>query len=456
MSLISVKVEEARYKASVLRRMTASGIEGLHGPVWWEISGDRLPPPLTSQDLALVAVIFPAMRQGSDVYVDGPVSWSLLTRLEQFQSAWAKLLPDRYRRVGVSARAVVNGEGLRRRDAVVLFSGGVDSTFTLWRHHGNHLGPASRPIVLGLFIHGFDIPLDAEKAFLEAAHNARQTLSAIGVPLALVRTNWRDTCCLDWEREHGAGMTTCLWQYRGAVGAGLVASGPDYANITRTWGSNPTTDPLLSSDDFELVHDGAGFSRTEKVAMIAEWRIAADRLRVCWEGEMTGRNCGRCEKCTRTKLNFMAAGKRLPSSLPEPPTALRILALETFNLEQFRQLQDILNMARENRVRSAWVTYLDLAIRKNAITMPVKRFVLHVPTLRKAARVARARLAAMRTLLTFARRPGRSWTGHRSRQNQVTGAPSRAVPATRSTGLTRVNESISLRSLVDGRGSPGR
>lgn len=227
MTLITVKVEETRSAASVVRRMTMSGIEGKQSPIWWDIGGDRLPPPLASQDLALVAVIFPAMRQGSDVYVDGPVSWSLLTRLEQFVSAWAKVLPGRYHRVGISAREIVAGEGLRGREAVALFSGGVDATFTLWRHHGNRLGPASRSIVLALIIHGFDIPLDAKEAFLQSVRSARDTLTLLDVPLAYVRTNWREVCCQDWEREHGAALATCLWQFSGAIGAGLIASGPD-------------------------------------------------------------------------------------------------------------------------------------------------------------------------------------------------------------------------------------
>ncbi len=49
-----------------------------------------------------------------------------------------------------------------------------------------------------------------------------------------------------------------------------------------------------------LVHDGAGYSRTEKVGFVAQHPVATKALKVCWQGKERGRNCGVCEKCVRT------------------------------------------------------------------------------------------------------------------------------------------------------------
>jgi hypothetical protein len=66
----------------------------------------------------------------------------------------------------------------------------------------------------------------------------------------------------------------------------------------------------------EVRHDGAGRSRTEKVAYLATWEQGMPLLRVCWEGRVPDGNCGRCEKCVRTRLNFHIAGVESPACLP--------------------------------------------------------------------------------------------------------------------------------------------
>ena len=44
------------------------------------------------------------------------------------------------------------------RDTLMLFSGGADSSFSVYRHHQGLLGRRSRRISAGLMVLGFDIP----------------------------------------------------------------------------------------------------------------------------------------------------------------------------------------------------------------------------------------------------------------------------------------------------------
>lgn len=95
---------------------------------------------------------------------------------------------------------------------------------------------------------------------------------------------------------------------------GLIASSEPYSSLLLPWGSNPITDRLMSSDSFSIVHDAAAVTRNQKVRAISTWKEATRSIRVCWQGEHMDRNCGRCEKCIRTILNFRVMGLGLKVS----------------------------------------------------------------------------------------------------------------------------------------------
>ena len=72
---------------------------------------------------------------------------------------------------------------------------------------------------------------------------------------------------------------------------------------------NPVTDRYLSSDTFRFIVDGYEHSRTERANIVKDWKVGLENLRVCWQNkEDLSQNCGHCEKCIRTKLNFLASG----------------------------------------------------------------------------------------------------------------------------------------------------
>lgn len=73
-------------------------------------------------------------------------------------------------------------------------------------------------------------------------------------------------------------------------------------------GSHPAVDHLLSSQRLQIIHDGSRFTRLEKVRELATWPTGLAALRVCPETSGEEANCGRCEKCLRTRLELLAAG----------------------------------------------------------------------------------------------------------------------------------------------------
>ena len=81
---------------------------------------------------------------------------------------------------------------LRKIDSALLaLSGGLDSSFTLWRHVKQDAPPTAIDIRAGLFVHGFDIPLDDPDTFARAADKVAATLGSVGVSPLSVVTNAR-------------------------------------------------------------------------------------------------------------------------------------------------------------------------------------------------------------------------------------------------------------------------
>jgi len=130
---------------------------------------------------------------------------------------------------------------------------------------------------------------------------------------------------------------------------GVIGSSEPYDSPVPIWGSTPATDYLLSGRGFSIVHDGAGFSRTEKVKSLARNASARRSIKVCWEGAHQGRNCGVCEKCIRTKLNFLAVGVTFPECFDEGLSEENILGLKVQNDTQLNELKTILHYVEKNR-----------------------------------------------------------------------------------------------------------
>lgn len=341
--------------------------------LWWEMTGPEasLPPPLRAHDLVATALVFKAMHQGRDLHIDGPVTQSLLRSLEDLIACWHAWRPDLYETIRVSAENEIPDAELpvpaTPLRAVAAFSGGLDATFTAWRHVTRSAGRRSHVLMAGVLIQGFDIGLDANAAFATTVSTAADTLRSINVPMVTMRTNWREVACVNWEMEFGTGVATCLRNWQGSVSAGLVGSDEDYARLVLPWGGNPITYAMLSSRDFQVVYDGGEFTRTEKAGQILDWPAGLRNLRVCWEGPLTGRNCGHCEKCLRTKLNFMALGAPLPDSLAGKPSDADIQNLRAGNHAQLVLLDEIVETAKKRGIHETWVRALKIAIMKNRL-----------------------------------------------------------------------------------------
>ena len=135
------------------------------------------------------------------------------------------------------------------------------------------------------------------------------------------------------------------------------------------------TDHLLSGDMMTIVHDGAGYSRTEKAELLLGFPFVVEGLKVCWEGRDPEKNCGRCEKCLRTRLNFAAAGCNDPPCFSSAFDEKMLSELVVQSTAQLSELEAISSFARRRRLSYPWVNSLRRRIWLSRLAIPTKRAV---------------------------------------------------------------------------------
>jgi hypothetical protein len=85
---------------------------------------------------------------------------------------------------------------------------------------------------------------------------------------------------------------------------------------------------MLSTDAFQIIHDGAGVDRIDKVRQISQWAEARQYVRVCWVGYQKDRNCCRCQKCVANILIIRLIGQGSFPAFPSDISDWEILRLK--------------------------------------------------------------------------------------------------------------------------------
>ena len=325
--------------------------------LWFRTDETGRPHMPSSAEAFVIACLFYAMRKGLNLRVRGPVCSMLIRNLYEYQIAWNRWRPDRYRIVDIAADGnAPPPAGPVRPSALSAFSGGLDSCFTVWRHTRMAPPAARLPLETGLMAHGLDIPVNDTGVFARAVEKSRRILNSAGIPLLTVATNVR-MFDQDWDDAHSAGVAACLHAMGARHGLGIIPGTHTYRALRIPFGSNPVTDPLFSSARMDIVYEGAGFSREDKADAVAPWPDAMRHMRVCWEGAHLDRNCGACPKCVALGISFAVGGHPMPESMPIPDLAAAIRGVMNTPLQPagLQRLDERLALAAERGITAPWV-----------------------------------------------------------------------------------------------------
>lgn len=303
--------DEGQRRACLIKETSASG-ESTEKELWFLYPVGVPMPKDDDCDSYLLATLLHAMKLNADITLHGSVSLELLANLTELQYIWKKWCPESYFLVDMKAKHI-REDDTQAAGAIVAFSGGADAQFSTYRHATSKAGYATKKLKAGVLVHGFDIPLSDTEGFSGAERMALDALDDLGLSLLSVKTNLSMIWNVNWEHGNGIGVAAVLNGLSEYASVGLIGSGEPYDALLLPWGSHPMTDPLFSSSNFRIFHDGAGFSRSEKIKLLSEWPIGIKNMRICWAGDSRSRNCGACEKCVRSQLNFLLAGVSDPA-----------------------------------------------------------------------------------------------------------------------------------------------
>jgi hypothetical protein len=281
-----------------------------------DANDDGCEPHEASVD-AFLAACFPlaAVNGEARVRIEGrpcPMLVEGLRTVHAWWESWGGMPGDAPAIETLTQGRSQSSTGARR--AACCLSGGVDGLHMLMRNRRIYRKDDPAYIRDALLIHGFDIgkrARDAERQRFRMATERLQPLAAeTGVRLIPCRTNLRHLPTKPdfWTHRQNVAALAAVGHAATVGPRFLFIAGAYHLSNPVPMGSHPAVDGLFSSQRLTLIHEGARFSRVDKVRELATWPAALETLRVCPANVGNQANCGVCEKCLGTRLELLAAG----------------------------------------------------------------------------------------------------------------------------------------------------
>jgi hypothetical protein len=287
--------------------------ERIPAHLWFRVPEQYTQHLTLQSDAFLIPGLVAGMHFKEDIEVRGTVSPKLAYNLEEYQNLLHFRFPKSISPVEIRydhLRALA-----KKPEAVgTTFSGGVDSFFTLWKHLPQNQPIPGFQITHALFLLGFDI-LNKDKPRYEALYaRYRKALQEINVTLIPIESNLVSMIIPRMKLPHfyGPVLGGVAHLFGNLFKRFYIPSSKDYWQIKRmAFSSDPTSDPLLSTETMDIIHHGAAIQRVEKVEAMCGWELPQAQLRVCFSNDLNDEmiNCSRCEKCVRTMIPIYALGK---------------------------------------------------------------------------------------------------------------------------------------------------
>lgn len=359
-SVIHLRVSNS-VKNGKSRRITQLSKDDGSKPIEIFYEFDRIIPFTDSSTLDghVLAVLLYLAGQRLPVRVHGSLSATCLRNMREIQLAWKRWRPKLYGCVEIIPDNVVKVPSpIVQNHAIAAFSGGVDATFTALSHTKLLPELVRYPLQSVLMVKGFDVDLDNNHDFKQLVNRVKPLLNELNLDLRTMSTNSRELRIQNWYYSSGMELAGCLQMLSDEFQFGLMGSSNSYESLAIPSGSSPIFDHLMTTDRMSIIHDGAGFCRTEKVHAITKFPTALKTLKVCWSGADQSNNCGRCEKCIRTRLNFIAANYPNPDCFKGNLDLELIKDIYVENECQLNELKGILTYAQEHNISGLWADSL--------------------------------------------------------------------------------------------------
>lgn len=245
-----------------------------------------------------------ASSRREEIVIDGALSERLSVGLAEYWKIFTTWNSARFSPLKLNAQRLSSDNQINGAPAAA-FSGGVDSFFTQFL---NRERPASFQPKYAVFVHGFDIPLSQQKIFDDAAAAYEAVLRQEGVELVRLTTNARAFLPDGlWEMGHGSALAGAGLALSSGINRFFIPSSKSYGTL-EPWGSDPLVDGLLSTEGVQIAHDGAYYTRFDKIELMKDWEPFQRLIRTCYKKPSAFENCGKCQNCRRTMMVLASLG----------------------------------------------------------------------------------------------------------------------------------------------------
>ena len=273
--------------------------------LWFDVAEEHAPFLSRTGNPWLACLAPLAAKLGEPLRLSLPVDRLLLRNVHELMVIWQSWYPHLHR-VEIAADTTDGLPAAGGTRTAAFFSGGVDSFFTILRARE----PGAIAIDDLISIGGFDILLRNLSAFERRRSRQAVVAESLGNKFVDVVTNLRDTRIdkAGWGLLlHGSALAGVGLALEGRYRRLMIGSTGDYLSLIPL-GSHPLTDPLVSTNGTQVLHDGATHDRCSKLEYVSRSEIALRNLHVCFRFG-SDYNCGACEKCYRTMAVLELLGR---------------------------------------------------------------------------------------------------------------------------------------------------
>lgn len=314
-------------------------------------------------DPFIYAMAFPMMRIGGDFIINSMASRSVIDNITMFCRIWNCWFPGIYKPVNIIAYECPDNYRPENKKLITAFSGGLDAAYTAYKYKKHLDSRFHYDLDKSVMIYGADIPLNQKEQFDNAFESAKRMTDDIGIELVPVETNYRDYQH-NWEHEFFCIVTGIL-NFFSKTYANAAACDSSAVIFHVPWGANPVTDKYLSNNTMRFIPDGYEHTRTQRAWFLKDWTVCIENLRVCWRNADKSKNCGKCEKCVRTKLNFLSVGQNHMSCMPNDVNMQELKDLKSLTASQCELFQEIYDYAKQNHtLNKNWLKLIKKKLRE--------------------------------------------------------------------------------------------
>lgn len=288
-----------------------------------------------------------AMIKGRDIRIHAGGDEVTQRNFEALTQIWATWMPEHFQPAKVFFAEAYHPEKAASDCDLLLFSGGVDSTYNLLLRH-----EAKKEQVL-LTIHGIDYKVDDPERYGRLLKKTDPLVQMVGSRRIFLKT---DAYAVYKRNLIGIDVGHAF-----VLAAGLFLYGAKYRNgeisadrsviedyMAAPWGTNGITNPLFESSSFRMHTANLDMSRAGKLPLLRRYPVALHALSFCKDYSFRPENCGVCSKCIRTKAMFLASDTALPDIFADSSFDKELFVHQELGQGSRVKLADIYNTARRN------------------------------------------------------------------------------------------------------------